>query len=80
VQVRSWLVKDQQFDVRLERWSVNASPVILDFLDISVLVMPEDTALVQPAFVASTRRRGIDPDGFHGSRTRRLLDYFLTSP
>jgi hypothetical protein len=79
VQVRSWLVEDKQLDVRLERWSVNASPVSLDFMDISVRVMPEDAALVQPAFVASTRRRGIDPDAYLGSRTRRLLDHFLMS-
>jgi hypothetical protein len=79
VQVHQWLVKDQQFDVRLERWSLGAFPARLDFMDLSVLVTPEDAALVQPAFLATTRRRGVDPDAFLGSRTRRLLNQLLLS-
>ncbi|HEX8863213.1 MAG TPA: hypothetical protein VGC06_29800 [Actinomycetes bacterium] len=79
IQVRRWLVKDQWFDVRLERWSLDAAPAALEFMDLSVLVTPEDAALVQPAFLASTRRRGIDPDAYSGSRTHRLIDLFLLS-
>jgi hypothetical protein len=79
MQVRSWLVKDRQFHVHLERWSHNTPRGSLDFLDISMLVIPEDAELVRPAFLASTRRRGIDPDAFSGSRTRRVLAHFLAS-
>ena len=80
VQVRGWLVKDRQFHVHLERWSYNTPRGSLDFLDLSVLAMPEDAELIRPAFLASTRRRGIDPDAFSGSRTRRVLARFLASP
>lgn len=81
VQVRRWRVRDRQFDLRLERWSLTApdsqSP---DLMDISARVTPEDAALMQPAFVASLRRRGIDPGAFRFSRTHRFLDHFLASP
>jgi hypothetical protein len=81
VQVRSWRVSDRQFDLRLQRWSLTGpdrqSP---DLMDISVRATPKDAALVQPAFVASVRREGMDPDIFRTSPALRFLDHFLTRP
>ena len=36
---------------------------------------PEDAALVQPAFLASIRRRGLDPYAFQQTKTRHVLQY-----
>jgi hypothetical protein len=46
-----------------------------DLLELSVTAEPEDAALIQPAFLASIRRRGLDPYAFQQIRTRHVLQY-----
>jgi len=49
-----------------------------DLLELSVTAEPEDAALVQPAFLASIRRRGIDPYAYQQTKTRHVLQYLTT--
>jgi hypothetical protein len=42
---------------------------------LSVTAEPEDAALIQPAFLASIRLRGLDPSAFQQTKTRHVLQH-----
>jgi len=81
VQARWWRLREPRFDIAAEQWTVRTSgnPSALDLLELSVRAAPDDAALVQPAFLASIRRRGLDPYAFRGTKTRHVLQYLALS-
>jgi hypothetical protein len=70
-----WRLPEPPYDITAERWTVRipGDPSGLDFLELSVTAEPDDAALVQPAFLASIRRRGLDPHAFQQTKTRHVL-------
>jgi hypothetical protein len=77
VEARQWRRREPRYDITAERWTVHApgDPSGLDFLELSVTAGPDDAALVQPAFLATIRRRGLDPYAFHQTKTRHVLQH-----
>lgn len=75
VEARQWRLLESRYDITAERWTVRTpgAPPGLDLLELSVTAEPEDAALVQPAFLASIRRRGLDPYAFQQTKTRHVL-------
>ena len=70
-------LRGPRYDITAERWTVRArgDPLGPDFLELSVTAEPVDAALVQPAFLATIRGRGVDPDAFQQTKTRHGLQY-----
>jgi hypothetical protein len=60
---------------RCRRLSVDSSRPLPLAAFPRVLGSPEDAALVQPAFLASIRRRGLDPYAFQQKKTRHVLQH-----
>jgi hypothetical protein len=81
VKAYRWRLREPRYDITAERWTVitPGDPPGLDLLELSVTAEPEDAALVQPAFLASIRRRGVDPYGFSQTKTRHVLERLATS-
>lgn len=81
VEVRQWRLREPRYDITAERWTVLTPGDLpgLDLLELSVTAEPEDAALVQPAFLASIRRRGLDPYAFQQARIRYALQYLAAS-
>jgi hypothetical protein len=77
VEAHQWQRREPRYDITAERWTVRtpAAPSGLDLLELSVTAEPDDAALVQPAFLASIRRRGLDPYAFQQTKTRRVLQH-----
>jgi hypothetical protein len=77
VKARRWRLREPRYDVTAELWTVRIprDPAGFDLLELSVTAEPEDAALVQPAFLASVRRRGLDPYAFQQTKTRRVLQH-----
>jgi hypothetical protein len=77
VTVRQWRPRVPRYDITAERWTVPApgDPPGLDLLELSITADPEDAALIQPAFLASIRRRGLDPYAFQQTKTRQALQH-----
>lgn len=75
VKARQWHLREPQYDITAELWTVGApgDPSGLNFLELSVTAEPDDAALIQPAFLASIRRRGLDPYAFQQTKTRHVL-------
>jgi len=75
VAAQRWRLREPPYDITAERWTVRipGGPPGLDFLELSVTAEPDDAALVQPAFLASIRRRGLDPGAFQQTKTRHVL-------
>ena len=69
-----------RYDITAERWTVltPGNPPGLDLLELSITAEPEDAALIQPAFLASIRLRGLDPYAFKQTKTRHVLQYLTT--
>ena len=81
VDARQWRLREPRFGVTAERWTgrVPGDPSGINFLELSVVADPDDAALVQPAFLASIRRRGLDPYAFQQTKTRRVLQRLAAS-
>jgi hypothetical protein len=79
VTVRQWRLRVPRYDIIAERWTVLApgNPPGLDLLELSVTAESEDAALIQPAFLASIRRKGLDPYAFQQDKTRHVLQYLV---
>jgi hypothetical protein len=77
VKAEQWRLRVPRYDIAAERWTMltSGSPSGLDLLELSVAAEPEDAALVQPAFLASIRRRGLDPYAFQQTKTRYVLQH-----
>jgi hypothetical protein len=77
VKARQWRLREQRYDITAERWTVRivGDPSGLDLLELSVTVEPDDAALIQPAFLASIRQRGLDPYAFQQTKTRHVLQH-----
>jgi hypothetical protein len=77
VKAQQWRLREPGYDITAERWTVPtpSDPPGPDLLELSVTAEPEDAALVQPAFLASIRRRGLDPYAFQQTKTRHVLQY-----
>ena len=77
VKARQWRLHEPRWDITAEQWTVRipGNPSGLDLLELSVTAEPDDAALVQPAFLASIRRRGLDPYAFHRTKTRQVLQH-----
>ena len=80
VKAQRWRLRERRYDITAERWTVltTSGPPGPDLLELSVTAEPEDAALVQPAFLASIRRRGLDPYAYHQTKTRHVLQYLTT--
>jgi hypothetical protein len=80
VTAQQWRVRVPRYDITAERWTVLApgNPPGLDLLELSITAEPEDAALIQPAFLASIRLRGLDPYAFQQTKTRHVLQYLAT--
>jgi len=80
IQAQRWRVREPRYDLTAERWTVltPGDPPGPDLLELSVTAESEDAALVQPAFLASIRRRGLDPYAFQQTKTRHVLQYLAT--
>ena len=80
IQAQQWRLREPRYDITAERWTVLTpiDPPGPDLLELSVTAEPEDAALVQPAFLASIRRRGLDPYAFQQTKTRHVLQYLAT--
>jgi hypothetical protein len=80
VKAQQWRRREPRYDITAERWTVltPSRPPGLDLLELSVTAEPEDAALVQPAFLASIRRKGLDPYAFQQTKTRYVLQYLAT--
>jgi hypothetical protein len=78
VKAQRWRLREPRYDITAERWTVltTGDPAGFDLLELSVTAEPEDAALVQPAFLASIRRRGLDPYAYQQTKTRHVLQYF----
>ena len=77
VKAQQWRLREPRYDITAERWTVltPGDPPGLDLLELSVTAEPEDAALIQPAFLASIRRRGLDPYAFQQTKTRYVLQH-----
>jgi len=77
IKARQWRLREPRYDITAEQWTVHTpgGPPGLDLLELSVTAETEDAALVQPAFLASVRRRGLDPYAFHRTKTRQVLQH-----
>jgi hypothetical protein len=82
VTAQRWRLHEPRYDITAERWTIltPGDPPGLDLLELSVTAEPEDAALVQPAFLASIRRRGLDPYAFQQTKTRQVLQYLAALP
>jgi len=80
VTAQRWRLRVPRYDITAERWTVlhPGNPPGLDLLELSITAEPEDAALIQPAFLASIRRRGLDPYAFQQAKTRQVLQYLAT--
>jgi hypothetical protein len=76
VEAYRWRLYEPRYDITAERWTVPIpdDPSGVDFLELSVTAEPSDAALVQPAFLASIRYRGLDPYAFQQTKTRHVLE------
>ena len=77
VKGRRWHLRDPRYDITAELWTVRIpgdSPGF-DLLELSMTAEPDDAALIQPAFLASIRARGLDPYAFQQTKTRHVLQY-----
>ena len=81
VKVEQWRLREPRYDITAERWTMPTpgDPPGPDLLELSVTAEPEDAALVQPAFLASIRRKGLDPYAFQQTKTRHVLQYLAPS-
>jgi hypothetical protein len=81
VKVHEWRLREPRYDITAERWIVltPGDGPGLDLLELSVTAEPEDAALVQSAFLASIRRRGLDPYAYQATKTRYVLQYLASS-
>jgi hypothetical protein len=81
VKARTWRLAESRYDITAERWTVSTpgNPTRVDLLELSVTVEPEDAPLVQPAFLASVSRLGLDPYAFQETKTRHVLQHLATS-
>jgi hypothetical protein len=79
VKARRWRLREGRYEIAAERWTVSGDPSGLDFLELSVAVEPDDAALVQPAFLASIRRRGLDPYALQETKTRLVLQHLAAT-
>jgi hypothetical protein len=79
VTAQQWRLREPRYDVTAERWTVltPANPG-LDLLELSITAEPDDATLIQPAFLASIRLRGLDPYAFQQTKTRHVLQYLAT--
>ena len=70
-----WQRREPRHDITAELWTVRipGDPSGFDLLELSVTAEPDEAALVQPAFLASIRRRGLDPYAFQQTKTRYVL-------
>lgn len=71
-----WRLRDPRYDITAELWTVRIpgdSPGF-DLLELSMTAEPDDAALIQPAFLASIRRRGLDPYAFQQTKTRHVME------
>jgi hypothetical protein len=77
VEAHQWRQRVGRYDITAERWTVRIRGDLagLDLLELSVTAEPEDASLIQPAFLASIRRRGIDPYAFQQTKTRHVLQH-----
>jgi hypothetical protein len=80
VTARRWRLRVARYDITAERWTVLApgNPPGPDLLELSVTAEPGDAALIQPEFLASIRRRGLDPYAFQQTKTRHVLQHLAT--
>ena len=80
VTAQQWRLREPRYDIAVERWTVFApgNPPGPDLLELSVTAEPEDAALIQPAFLASIRLRGLDPYAFQQTKTRHVLQHLAT--
>jgi hypothetical protein len=80
VEIRQWQRREPPYDITAERWAVRipGDQLELDLLELSVMAEPDDAALVQPAFLATIRRRGLDPYAFQQTKTRLVLQHLAT--
>jgi len=80
VTAQQWRLRVPRYDIIAERWTVltPGNPPGLDLLELSITAEPEDAALIQPAFLASIRLRGLDPYAFQQTKTRHVLQYLAT--
>lgn len=81
VKVHKWRLPEPRYDITAERWIVSTpgNPSRVDLLELSVTAGPEDAPLVQPAFLASVCRLGLDPYAFQETKTRHVLQHLATS-
>jgi hypothetical protein len=81
VKAHQWRLREPRYDITAERWTVRLPGDLsgLDLLELSVTGEPEDAALVQPAFLASIRRRELDPYAFQQTKTRHVLQHLAAS-
>jgi hypothetical protein len=81
VEVRRWRLRERRYDITAERWAVRipGDPPGFDLLELSVTAEPDDAALVQPAFLATIRRGGLDPYAFQRTKTRHVLQHLVAS-
>jgi hypothetical protein len=81
VNARQWRLREPRLGITAERWTgrIPGDPSGFNFLELSVTAEPDDAALVQPAFLASIRRRGLDPYAFQRTKTRRVLQRLAAS-
>ena len=81
VKAHQWQLHEPRYDITVEQWTIRTpgDPPEFDLLELSVTAEPEDAALVQPAFLASIRRRGLDPYAFQPTKTRHVLQHLTTS-
>jgi hypothetical protein len=77
VTARQWRLRVPRYDITAERWTVLAPGNLPgpDLLELSIRAEPEDAALIQPAFLASIRLRGLDPYAFQQTKTRHVLQH-----
>jgi hypothetical protein len=81
VNAHRWRRREPRHDITAELWTVpiQGDPSRLDLLELSVTAEPDDAALVQPAFLASIRRRGLDLYAFQQTKTRSVLQHLAFS-
>ena len=81
VEAHWWRRREPRYDIAAELWTVGTpgNSQRLDLLELSVSADPDDAALVPPAFLASIRRRGLDPYAFQGTKTRYVLQHLADS-
>lgn len=77
VKAHRWRLHEPRYDIVAERWTLLARRGLpgLDLLELSTTAEPKDAALIQPAFLASIRRRGLDPYAFQQTKTRHTLQH-----